>query len=80
MNGNKEDRLDYIEDHQTHHLDHMAKLASAKAVEEAQEAGIPITILEGGKIVQVSSDGSKETIGFIDESRRKVQVGDRTTL
>ncbi len=82
MSAKKTKYLAYIEDTRIHHLkiSEAAKKSAENAILDSQEKEIPITFLEGVEIVQVASNGQKITIGKVENNRRQVQIGAKTTL
>lgn len=74
--------LTYIEETRKHHklIDEVAKESSEQAILISRERKVPVTYLEGEEIIRVKPSGEKETIGRIENNRRKVTVGAKTTL
>ncbi|GEM_PF-3317419 len=50
----------------------LLKHAAINAANEAKEKGVPITYLEGRKIVKIHPDGRKELIKELDSPRKRV--------
>lgn len=82
MSAKKTKYLIYIEDTRKHHpkINDVAKKSAERAISNSQEKQIPVTYLEGVEIVKIASSGQKETIGKIENNRRKVTIGAKTTL
>ena len=82
MSAAKTKYLTYIEDTRKHHskINNAAKKSAENAISDSQEKHVPVTYLEGVEIVKVASGGQKVIIGKVENNRRKVTVGAKTTL
>ncbi len=74
--------LSYIEDTKKHHtlIEKEAKIAVKKAIADAHKKKIPVTYMEGEQIIKEQANGKKEVIGKVRNDRRKVTVGEKTTI
>lgn len=78
----KKKYLTYLEDTRKHHLviEKVAKSSTKKAIAASHRKSVPVTFMEGEKIVKVGPKGKKSIVGTIKNNRRKVKVGDKTTI
>lgn len=74
--------LTYIEDTRKHHskINDAAGKSAENAISDSRKKQIPVTYLEGTEIVKVTSGKRRVIIGKIENNRRKVKVGAKTTL
>jgi len=74
--------LSYLEEHRKHHseIEKVAKESVKQAISESHKNEIPVTFMEGEAIVKVGPDGEKSIVGEIKNNRRKVKIGEKTTL
>jgi len=74
--------LSYIEETKKHHalIEKEAKIAVKKAIAAAHKKKVPVTYMEGEQIIQEEANGKKVIIGKVRNNRRKVTVGEKTTI
>lgn len=78
----KKKYLSYIEDTRKHHeiLEDVAKSSAEKAIAYSHQQSVEVTFMEGEHIIKEDSSGQKEIIGKVENNRRKVKVGAKTTI
>ncbi len=78
----KEKYLAYLEDTRKHHLviEKVVESSTKKAIKASHSKSVPVTFMEGEKIVKVGSNGKKSVIGTVENNRRKVKIGAKTKI
>jgi len=78
----KKKYLTYLEEHRKHHsvIEKVAESSTKKAIADSHKKSVPVTFMEGEKIVKVGPKGNKSVVGTVKNNRRKVKVGDKTRL
>lgn len=82
MSAKKTKYLSYIEETRRHHkiIEKVAEKSVKKAISNSLDEDIPITYLEGDKIIQENSQGEKVILGSVENNIRKVKVGATSEL
>lgn len=78
----KKKYLTYLEETRKHHLviEGVAKSSTRKAIAASHRESVPVTFMEGDKIVKVGPNGKKSIVGTVNNNRRKVKVGAKTRI
>ncbi len=78
----KKKYLSYIEDTKKHHhlIEKAAEISTKKAIAISHSKSVPVTFMEGEKIVKVGPKGKRSVVGSIKNDRRKVTVGAKTRI
>jgi len=78
----KKKYLAYLEDTRKHHsiIDKVVKSSTKKAIEDSHRKSVPVTFMEGEKIVKVGPKGKRSIVGSVKNNRRKVKVGAKTRI
>lgn len=74
--------LTYIEETPKHRgkLVKAAQVATSKAIREAKSKNLSITYAEGENIIREDAEGNRNIIGSIEQPRKKVRIGEKSTL
>ena len=74
----KKKYLTYLEDTRKHHaeIEKLAKTSTRKAIAASHDKSIPVIFMDGEEIVRVGPSGEKEYVGTVENTRRKVKVGE----
>lgn len=78
----KKKYLTYLEETRKHHavLEKEAKSSAKKAISKSHKRSVAVTYMEGEDIVKVDPKGKKSVVGTVKNNRRKVKIGEKTTL
>lgn len=78
----KKKYLTYLEDTRKHHLEieKVAKSSTKKAIAASHRKSVPVTFMEGEKIIKVGPKGRKSVVGTVKNNRRKVKVGAKSRI
>lgn len=78
----KKKYLTYLEETKKHHsvIEKVVESSTKKAIEHSHSKSVPVTFLEGERIVKVGPEGKKTVVGTVKNNRRKVKVGAKTTI
>jgi len=74
--------LNYLEETRKHHsvIEKVAASSTKKAITASHKESVPVTFIEGEKIVRVGPKGQKSVVGKIENNRRKVEKGAKAKL
>ena len=78
----KKKYLTYLEDTRKHHneLEKVAQTSALEAISASYRKSIPVTFMDGEKIVKVGPKGKRSIVGMVKNNRRKVKIGAKTKL
>ena len=78
----KKKYLTYLEDTRKHHavIEEVAKSSAKKAIAASHRKSVPVTFMEGEKIIKVGPKGKKSTVGTVRNNRIKVKVGAKAKI